>query len=146
MQTFMKISCTKSLSLFWPESEPILVKRHTQFVFSVQSRHRHRFCLQVCIVFWAVSIRTRFLYVQIFHSSFLRDRLLVLRMIKSQWDAITSVGWKFIPVCFNETEYFLTRINTIYADQNLVPVCPDFFVQDSYQWITGTWASIGVSP
>ena len=33
-------ACTENLGWFWPESVPILVKRHTEFVFS---RHRHRF-------------------------------------------------------------------------------------------------------
>ena len=82
--TFWKTTCTENLGRFWPDSVPILVKRHTEFVFSVQIRHRHKFCLQVCIVFWTESIRTRIFFCtdfcirQMFHSSFLRDRLLVL--------------------------------------------------------------------
>ena len=63
--TGIDLSCTKTLGRIWPESVPILVRKHTEFVFSVQIRHRHRFCLQFCIVFWAESIRTRSFSVQI---------------------------------------------------------------------------------
>ena len=76
--TFWKTTCTENLGRFWPEPVQILVKRHKEFVFSVQSRHSHRFCLQVCFVFWAESIRTQTNSVHNFHSSLLRDRLLVL--------------------------------------------------------------------
>jgi len=34
----------------------------------MQIRHIHRLCLQLCTVFWAESIRTRFFFVQIVHS------------------------------------------------------------------------------
>jgi len=40
-------------------------------MFSVQIRHRHRFWLELCFVFWAESIRTRFfLYRLLYETDF----------------------------------------------------------------------------
>ena len=63
--TFWKTTCTENLGRFWPEPVQILVKRHTEFVFSVQIRHRHRFCFQVCFVRFVFC--TDYCIRQIFH-------------------------------------------------------------------------------
>jgi len=54
-----------------------------------------------------------------------------------------------VPLSFNATEHFLTRIDESYSDQNLVPVCPDFFVKvcnllhffESLYWQGVVWFS-----
>ena len=51
------VTCTKTLGRLWPESVPILVERHKEFVFSVQIRHRDRL-LVLCL--WRVFYETDF--------------------------------------------------------------------------------------
>ena len=70
--TGIDLSCTKTLGRIWPESVPILVRKHTEFVFSVQIRHRHRFniyCFLGRINPNRVFFCTDYCIRQIFHSS-----------------------------------------------------------------------------